>query len=243
MCGRYALFSPGERIAALFGVTAIVAGPGSLRARYNIAPGQSVLIVRSRADGTRELAPAIWGFGARPHDAAEGREPQRSAPVNARAESAASLPMFGDAFRHRRCLVPADAFYEWKVVGVGGGARPERRPMAIRRPDGGLLALAGLWDWSHGSESVAVLTTAPNALLATIHDRMPVIVPERDWDAWLDPDNTDAGALQRLIARPAELELNAFAVSRRVNDPSHDDAACLAPVEADGATGEGSLFG
>jgi len=171
--------------------------------------------------------------------------------INARAESAADKPSFRGAMRHHRCLIPADGFYEWRRSGAS------KQPFFIRRRDGGPIAMAGLWDsWlgADGSEidTGAILTTGANALMATIHDRMPVIVAPQDWQAWLDCAGTPPREVARLL-RPADDDLlEAVPVSERVNAVRHDDAGLLAPlseplqVDAKPADGEpprqGSLF-
>lgn len=183
-------------------------------ARYNVAPSDRhpVLLLRQSAGPrTRTLVPATWGFPA---------QGDRPALINARAETAAFRESFRDAFAHRRCVVVSDGFLEWKRQGA------RKQPMWLHRADGGLLLFAGLYDEAPPQRRFAVLTTAPNALVATIHDRMPAVLPTaREVDAWLArPD--------RGVLRPApDGLLVATPVSSRVNSVRHDDPACLAAVD------------
>lgn len=224
MCGRYTITSPGQVIAETFGV----AGPVELAPRYNVCPGQDVPVVRTRhgADD-RELDLLRWGlvpwFVKEPGPAARM--------INARAETAATSPAFREALQRRRCLLPADGFYEWQAA---SGKRGPKQPFHVRRADGRPMALAGLWERWKGKdgtriESCTVLTTSPNELLASIHDRMPVVLPPDAWSLWLDRAVQDAArVLPLLVPAPAD-DMVAAPVSSWVNDPKHDDAQCLAP--------------
>jgi putative SOS response-associated peptidase YedK len=146
--------------------------------------------------------------------------------INARAETAADKPAFRDAFRSKRCLVPADGFFEWRAAPDG------KQPYLVRLKSGAPFAIAGLWaawrpDDGPKLESCALLTTEPNELMRPIHDRMPVLLPHESWDPWLDPAVSDVERLRALL-RPAPADtMEAIPVSRRVNDPRNDDAACL----------------
>lgn len=248
MCGRYVLSTPFDVVAS---VLRIASTPGELPLfppRYNIAPSQDVAIVRRAASGRgNEMAVARWGFvpfWSRNGAAGDGPPP----PINARSETADTKPMFREAFKHRRCLIPADGFYEWKAA--PGGGRGKQPYLVTSRS--GLFAMAGLWDrWvpHEGGgplETCVILTTPANPFLSSLHDRMPAILPRRDWDAWLDPatDPAAAKALLRPLADGPDGELEMRPVSRRVNSPRHDDAACIAPPEvqpppAPGAPGPG----
>jgi putative SOS response-associated peptidase YedK len=225
MCGRYTITSPAQVIAEVFGA---VAGPVELAPRYNVCPGQDVPVVRTRhgADD-RELDLLRWGlvpwFVKEPGPAARM--------INARAETAATSPAFREALHRRRCLLPADGFYEWQA---SAGKRGPKQPFHIRRADGRPLALAGLWERWKGPdgtklESCTVLTTAPNALLAPIHDRMPVVLPPDAWSLWLDRTVQDVERIAPLLVSAPADEMVAVPVSTRVNDPKHDDPQCLAP--------------
>ncbi|MDH5412377.1 MAG: SOS response-associated peptidase, partial [Alphaproteobacteria bacterium] len=170
MCGRYSLTLPVEAVGRLFGVN--VDSVSALEARYNIAPSQRVVAVRrgEKAD-ERELVFLHWGFVP-----AWARDPDSmSQPINARGESVEAKPMFRDAFRKRRCLIPADGFYEWKKTAAG------KQPWRIERADGAPFAFAGLWDRWQGPEgkvieSCVIITTEANETMRPIHDRMPVIL-------------------------------------------------------------------
>ncbi len=225
MCGRFTLRHSETEVSEAF--DALAPGLG-LDVRYNIAPTQEIAIVRRREESgagpPRELARARWGLLPGWVD-----DPDHFPTlINARAESAPTKPSFRDAFRRRRCLVPADGFYEWRKTGSG------KQPYLIHRKDGGLFAFAGLWErWERGGrriDSATILTTTPGDLLERLHDRMPAILPRDRWATWLDSElpAADAG---RLLG-PHEEDLEAFPVSRRVNSPAHDDAACVEPVEA-----------
>jgi putative SOS response-associated peptidase YedK len=243
MCGRYALYSLPEKTAAIFGAAASRAPAGSLKPRYNITPGQPLLIVRTEPPDTRVIDTVIWGFvPAHGGGAARGDRPP-PVPINARSETVARSPWFADAFRHRRCLVPADAYYEWKsgVPGAGGRTRA-RQPMAIRAPGGDMLAMAALWEPSPGGATGVILTTAPSPALATIHDRVPLLVPREHWDAWLDCSRDGRPLLEQLRTMTAAATLDAYPVSTRVNDPKRDDESCLRPMDAREPPAEPSLF-
>ncbi|HKK07671.1 MAG TPA: SOS response-associated peptidase, partial [Gemmatimonadota bacterium] len=201
--------------------------PGlGLGPRFNIAPTQDILVVRPSqgSDGGRELARARWGLLPGWVDD-PGDFPTL---INARSESARTKPSFRDAFRSRRCLVPADGFYEWKKTGSG------KQPWLVRRRDDRLFAFAGLWDrWERGDrrvDSATILTTSPSELLAFLHDRMPVILPEARWSAWMDPDLPAAEAEDLLVPYGGD-DLEAYEVSRHVNSPTHDDPACVRPAD------------
>ena len=220
MCGRFTLATPGQTIAEAF---QLAAAP-DLRERYNIAPTQSVAAVRAGASG-RELVMLHWGLiPSWSKDAAIGARM-----INARGETVAEKPSFRAPFRSRRCLILADGFYEWKRVGAG------KQPYHIRRIDRRPFALAGLWDrWAPPGgdpvESCTIVTTAPNEVLAPIHDRMPVILPPESHALWLDPEVREKERLQELLQPfPASL-MYAFPVSPRVNNPRNDDRDCVAPL-------------
>jgi len=217
MCGRYVLTTPGEVLAELFEFDE----KPHLAPRYNIAPTQEVAIVRRRETGVNELASVQWGlvpFWAK--DRAIGNKL-----INARAESLAEKPSFRDSFKKRRCLIPADGFYEWQRIGS------RKQPWLLRCRDGGAFAFAGLWsawkDREAGTvlESCTIVTTMPNELAATVHDRMPVILPKARHEAWLRP-TADAAALEALLTPFPAVEMEAFPVSTWVNSPAHDDPHC-----------------
>jgi putative SOS response-associated peptidase YedK len=215
MCGRYALHSLPEVIALQFG---LAAAP-QLKARYNIAPTQIAPVVRLGAGEVRELAQLRWGLIP-----SWSKDPAIGARlINARAESVAEKPAFRDAFRHHRCLVPADGYYEWKQEGG------RKQPYLLHPENGGLFAMAGLWEqWrtleGETTETYAILTAAAVGAARRIHDRMPVILAPGDYELWLA--GSDPGKLLR--ANP-EVKLASTRVSTRVNTPRFDDPRCIEP--------------
>lgn len=224
MCGRYVLSTPGEVLAELF---ELPAAP-ELAARYNIAPTQTVPIVRAGASGGRELAFVSWGLV--PFWAKERAIGNRL--INARAESASEKPSFRDPLKRHRCLIPADGFYEWRKLEGG------KQPYLLRLRGGAPFGFAGLWSrWQDPAsgepfESCAILTTRPNALAAEVHDRMPVILPRAAHGTWLDPALTDPTRLASLMTPyPAE-EMESYPVGRRVNSPANDDPSLVQPLAA-----------
>lgn len=222
MCGRYVLTAPGAVLAELFALPA----PLELAARYNIAPTQAVPIVRLDPTGARELAFAQWGLV--PFWAKERAIGNRL--INARAETLAEKPSFRDSFKKRRCLIPADGFYEWRKVEGG------KQPYLLRLRGGAPFGFAGLWsswkDRESGEtlESCAIVTTRPNELAATVHDRMPVILPHERHATWLDTTETDPAPLSELLAPYPADEMEAFPVSRRVNNPRIDEPSLIEPA-------------
>jgi putative SOS response-associated peptidase YedK len=221
MCGRYFLTTPGAVLAETFEL----ATAPELEPRWNIAPTQRVPIVRAAGEGGRELAVVRWGLV--PFWAKEAAIGNRL--INARAESLGEKPAFRDSFRKRRCLIPADGFYEWKREGAG------KQPWLLRLRGGGVFGFAGLWSrWQDPAagaalESCAIVTTAPNELAAAVHDRMPVVLPRARYGAWLD-SAADPSALASLLVPFPAAEMEAFPVSRLVNSPSHDEPACIEPA-------------
>jgi putative SOS response-associated peptidase YedK len=208
MCGRMTLASDdidevAREIEAIYDASL----RPSHRARYNIAPTDPHLIVRHEG-GQRRLERASWGF-VRPH---------RPPLFNARSETAALRDSFRDSFAGRRCIVPADGFYEWS------GPKNDRRPYWLHRRDGRLLLLAGIFEDDGATRRFCVLTTNPNAVVARLHDRMPVILRPDDVDAWLEN-----GSPTLLEAAPDDV-LVAVPVSARVNSVKNDDPACRAPA-------------
>lgn len=221
MCGRYTLKTPGKAIADLFGL----ASQPTLQPRYNIAPTQPVPIIRvlrtNPETKQRELVPLRWGLvPSWADDPAIGNRF-----INARAETVADKPSFREAFRQRRCLVPADGFYEWKKEGT------KKQPVYIRRKDGQPFAFAGLWEeWERQGEvieSCAIITTHANELMAEFHDRMPVILQPQDYALWLDPEVQDPTLLEPLLRPCPSEEMEVYLVSRLVNDPRNEDPNCV----------------
>lgn len=226
MCGRFTLHASPEQIAAQFDVEA----PEQLADRYNIAPTQPVGIVRlDRSGNEREWALVHWGLIP-----SWSKDPSIGAKmINARGETVAEKPSFRAALRRRRCLIPADGFYEWKRTGSG------KQPFYIRLSSHEPFAFAGLWElWTgpDGSElqSCTVITTGPNELMEKLHDRMPVILAPDDYADWLgDGKDADAKEIERLqhLIRPFDAELmEAFPVSTQVNSPMHEGALLIKPL-------------
>jgi putative SOS response-associated peptidase YedK len=219
MCGRYAVISAPEAIRALLGY----AERPNFPPRYNIAPTQPIAIVRV-IDGKRQFALVRWGFIP-----SWVKDPKTvSLMFNARGETAAEKPAYRNAVKRRRCLVPADGFYEWKRDGE------RKRPHWIRRRDGRLLAFAGLWEaWTGPNgeelETAAIVTTAANRTLRPLHDRMPVVVPQEAFGLWLDP-NADPRAAAALLAPAPDDLLEAVEVSSAVNRVANDSPALLTPA-------------
>jgi putative SOS response-associated peptidase YedK len=224
MCGRYTLIANAEAIRLLFKLPAV--DERLTPPRYNIAPTQPIVVVRQTPRG-RELAPMRWGF------IPAWAKDLKKLPllINARAESVADKPAFRNAYRRRRCLVPASGFYEWRRRASG-----PKQPFAIRPGGDELLAFAGLWEtWSgnDGAEidTAAIVTVSCNECLRAIHDRMPAVVAPENFAAWLSPE-TDPDEAAALL-RPAPDELfTCVPVSTRVNAAANDDAG-LWNVEAD----------
>lgn len=219
MCGRFTLFGADTLLSREFGVS----GFPPLTPRYNIAPSQPVAAVRATpAGGGRELALLRWGLiPSWSKDPAIGNRL-----INARSETAREKPSFRNAFRRRRCLIPSSGFYEWQRRERG------KQPYFVRMRDGRLFAFAGLWDrWESPDggavETCTILTTSANAVLAPIHDRMPVIVPPTGYALWLDPAPRDLDSLSPLLAPFPPDAMDAYPVSLRVNAPSVDDGKCI----------------
>lgn len=217
MCGRYTLRTPPADWAPTFDVEP----PPDLQLRFNIAPTQEAPIVRLDAEGRREAVLARWGLiPSWADDPSVG-----SRMINARCETAATLPAFRQAFERRRCLVPADGFYEWRSEGK------RKQPVYVCRVDRRPWAFAGLWEsWRHQElriESFTILTTDANPALQSLHTRMPVILHAADYPRWLDGPTQDVAPLLRPYP---ESELTHFAVNPAVNRATYDAPDCLEPV-------------
>lgn len=222
MCGRFTLAVDESELQGEFGD---VLFPSAFAPRYNISPSQPVLAVPNL--DTRQADFFVWGLIP-----SWAKDPSLgSRLINARAETLAEKPAFRGSLKHKRCLVLADGFYEWKK----DTASSTKIPHYIRLADGKPFAFAGLWsEWrsADGSEvrSCTIITTTPNFLLASIHNRMPVILDRVSRNAWLQPGPRTSEELSVLLRPfPAE-QMTAFPVSTRVNNPAHDDAACIAPA-------------
>jgi putative SOS response-associated peptidase YedK len=220
MCGRYTVTSAPEAIRALFRY----AEQPNFPPRYNVAPTQPIPIVRL-VEGKRQFALVRWGLLP-----SWVKDPKGfTLLINARGESAAEKPAFRAAMKRRRCLIPADGFYEWQKAGE------RKRPFYVRAKSGKPLAFAGLWEtWTGPNgeelETGTIVTTAANKTLAPIHDRMPVIVPQDGFDLWLDTANVDAKTAAALIAPAPENLLEAFEISTAVNRVANDNPKLIEPV-------------
>jgi putative SOS response-associated peptidase YedK len=229
MCGRFTLRTPASVLIEHFDL--LMRGDRQLplfQPRFNIAPTQEVLVVRADpADGRRWAAMIRWGLLPSWSKGPAGSGPPM---INARAETLAAKPAFRAALRSRRCLVPADGFYEWQQTGRGKG---KKQPYYIHRPDGAPFAFAGLWEtWrdpsaSSGVDSCTIVTTEANAALRELHDRMPVILAPSDYALWLDPAVADPNQLTHLLAPCGDDELVAEPVSTHVNRVANDDPKCI----------------
>jgi putative SOS response-associated peptidase YedK len=218
MCGRFTLAQPPQQIAKAFGLSDVPSFPP----RYNIAPTQPVgVIVQDRDSGKREYRLMVWGLIP-----AWVKDPSTFANlINARAETIAEKPSFRTAYKYRRCLIPADGFYEWQKVKSG-----PKQPFYFTLRDNGLFAFAGLWESWNDIETFTILTTSANTLLQTIHDRMPVILNPEDYDRWIDPTIQDGQQLSDLLCPFPDESMQAIPVSTRVNAAVVDDAQCIAPL-------------
>jgi len=226
MCGRYVAATPPDQLAELFGVTDVRAG--DLGPRWNVAPTMDVYAVAAGSDGERRLGAFRWGLV--PWFAAD---PGRGAKmINARAETVAEKPAYRRALERRRCLLPADGFYEWLRTGK------ERLPQLFAASDGSVLALAGLWEvWRPKDEPDAeplrtctIITTRANATMQPIHDRMPVVLPSDAWDRWLDRAPAQAADLDDLLVPAPDDLLVRRPVSVRVNNVKNEGADLLNPA-------------
>jgi putative SOS response-associated peptidase YedK len=223
MCGRYRLSLRKQIIEQYFDTH----GDEDWTPRYNIAPTQPVPVIRQHPKEPRRVFSLMrWGLippWAKDMSGSAGM-------INARSETAATKPAFREPMKFRRCLVPADAFYEWRRTSAG------KQPFCFEIHDGELFAFAGLWDgWREPSgqwiRSCSILTTTPNSVTSPVHDRMPVILNRDDYDLWLDPGMTNVEGLSDLLKPFNALVMRAYPVSSRVNQVANDDEACSAPVE------------
>jgi putative SOS response-associated peptidase YedK len=221
MCARYTIRTPADLLAARFGLPSVP----DLRPRFNVSPTQAVPVIGAKPDGRRGLALFKWGFI--PHWAHEDNGPR---PVNAKAETVAQSVMFGDSLRKRRCIVPADGFYEWRTV------NKKKLPVWFHLKDKQPFGFAGVWDvWAGPAGkvfTVAILTTTPNDLCKQVHDRMPVILRPDAEAAWLDPTIDSPEKLMPLVGPyPAELMARGDA-NPALNKPSFEGPDCLVPPTA-----------
>lgn len=233
MCGRYRLSRRKQLVEEYFDAAD---WQDDWSPRYNIAPTQPVPVIRQNPKKpARELALMKWGLI--PHWA---KDPSiASSTINAKSETAATKPAFRDPLRLRRCLIPADAFYEWAKSANG------KQPYCFEVNNGELFAFAGLWDgWQNSSgqwvKTCSILTTTPNAVTSAIHDRMPVILDPDNYDLWLDPGMQNVAAISELL-KPFDARLmRCYPVSTRVNHVVNDDEECARPAEI--AEAQNQLF-
>lgn len=220
MCGRYTLAAGPEYIADYFHID----GPmPEFQPSWNITPGGDIPVICQAPEDGRTCSLMHWGLI--PHWAKEPESKYKM--INAKAETLSQRPAYRDAYKHRRCLIPANGFYEWQATTNG------KQPYYIHRQDDGLLALAGLWEYwerEHIINSCSIITTTANSLIQSIHERMPAIISEDNFDAWLDPHNTDTNSLADLLAPCDNNLLEPYRVSTEVNNPAHDKPALIERV-------------
>jgi putative SOS response-associated peptidase YedK len=211
MCGRFTLSAKPAAVAELLGLPEVP----ELFSRYNVAPTQTIATAVD-AEGGRKLALMRWGI--RPSWS------PKMLLLNAKAETIAEKPTFRKSFRERRCLIPADGFFEWAKVGA------TKQPYHFRLRDGAPFAFAGIWEPGEDTPACCVITTEPNELVRPVHDRMPCILPREHFGQWLDPDEHEpADLLPLLVPYPADL-MAATPVSTRVNDARYDGPECVQPA-------------
>lgn len=219
MCGRYSITTPVEALRRLFGFEG---APANLQPRWNVAPTQAAPVIRLAGDGSREFRMLNWGLV--PYWAED--KALQSHMINARGETVHEKPAFRQAFRQRRCLVPADGFYEWQTI-----ATKSKQPLLFRMRDREPFAFAGLWErWippeGEVLETFTIVNTAANEIMAPFHDRIPVILSPSDYAAWLDP----AVDARELVRAPPSGLFDHVRVSTYVNSVRHDDAGCYEPA-------------
>ena len=223
MCGRYNLITDAQALVDFFEIEQTPFDVSELQPRYNISPSQDVPIVRDTGNG-RELVLARWGLV--PHWSKE--EKPKYSTINARAETVAEKPTYREAFRRKRCLIPATGFYEWKQ---GDG---QKTPHHVQLPEGELFAFAGLWDrWNkegEGFDSCSIIITTANKTMQPIHERMPVILNPAQYNTWLNTDHFNRAQLESMLV-PFSASLEAYPVSRFVNSPKNDHSRCVERVE------------
>jgi len=245
MCGRFVSVSSPQLLVARFGVEE--SAIDEREPDYNVTPRAIVPVVRERrppkgADGptTRALSMLRWGLvPSWAESTAIGDKL-----INARAETITEKAAYKRAFARRRCIIPADAFYEWRPSKRTSGAGPPRQPYLVHRRDGEPMAFAGLWEiWRDRAvadddpdawvRSCVIVTTRANAVLEPIHARMPVVLDEAVWDQWLDPATDDLAALEAMLQPAPDDWLELYPVSTRVNTPVNNDADLVRRVEPD----------
>ena len=235
MCGRYRLSRRKQIVEEYFDVASDIE---DWNPRYNMAPTQVVQVIRQHPkEPRRDLSLLRWGLIPSWAKDSSGSANM----INARSETAATLPAFREALRLRRCLVPADGFYEWKRSATG------KQPYCFEVNDGEMFAFAGIWDrWrapdGQWIRSFSIMTTTPNAVTSPVHDRMPVILAREDCDLWLDPGMNKVNVVSELLKPYDATRMRCYPVSNRINHVQNDDPECAAPVRLESPP-QGQLFG
>lgn len=230
MCGRFYLDVPKDEFLAHYHLSDASILPPR---RYNIAPTQDILAVRAIDGGERTASLLHWGLIP---SWSKDKKPHYSM-INARAETVDSKPAYRAAFKKRRCLIPVSGFYEWQP----GDHYKQPYAITMKEHEGKhavLFSLAGLWEhWESKEgkliESCSIVVTDANDVLKPIHERMPVILDPENYNTWLDPENHDTDKLKSLLKPYPASTMTAYPVSRRMNDPSHDEADCIKPITID----------
>jgi putative SOS response-associated peptidase YedK len=220
MCGRFVIELSPDLLSKVFGVTA----PPDFPARYNIAPTQHIPVIRQAQDGTRQLDILRWGL------VPSWSKELSTGMINARSETVNEKPSFRNAFRHRRCIIPASGFYEWQKVGN------RKIPYYVFMKSHEPMPFAGIWEaWKspegQSVETCAILTAGANATVAKLHDRMPVILKAESFNTWLDTDMHDPEALTALLAPCSPEAIVTYPVSTLVNGVAHDSPECIKEVK------------
>lgn len=220
MCGRFVLTADGQAIQQKFDLETT---PEPMQPRYNIAPSQPVAVISN--ENPKELTYYTWGLiPSWAKDPAIGNRM-----INARGETVHEKPSFRSAFKRRRCLIPANGFYEWS------GKGKDKQPYFVHLKEQALFAFAGLWEVWHGPDgeiikSCTIITTEPNELVKPLHHRMAVILDETDYDLWLSADELPSQALQPMLRPYDAASMDVYEVSKIVNSPANDTPECIAPA-------------
>lgn len=231
MCGRYVSATDPQKLAVQFNAEELrISDSRPPEPNYNVAPTNTILVVAEDADHVRHIDTMRWGLVP-----SWARNPSIGGRmINARAETVGAKNAYRHAFAYRRCIIPADGFYEWK--------RPESRgrkqPYYIRASDGQPLAFAGLWErWAHENAedsplvTTAIITVGANSMLETVHDRMPAILPASTWDSWLDPANRDTEQLRKLLVPANEDVLEMYPVTTDVGSTRSNGHRLIDPID------------
>lgn len=221
MCGRFDLHIPRELLEKIFGTPLL----HNIQPHYNIVPSQQVTVIRTSPDGIRSIDSMRWGLIP-----SWAKDPSiGSRMVNARSETVDVKPAFRNPLKHRRCIIPANGFYEWEEV------NGKKKPLYVKMKDDTPMLLAGLWDhWKtpEGNiiESCTILTTPSNELIKPLHDRMPLVLEVASSDLWLDPKVTDPERLKPLFLPYPSDKMDMYPVSEIVNSPKNDTPECIVPL-------------